>query len=107
MVVKLFWHVLETPPADYTVFVHVINDQGQLVTQFDRPPGGGTSPTTLWQPGQTLLDTYPVPIPADLPSREYAVQVGMYTWPSLERQPVSIDGTSVGDTVLLGMVRVP
>jgi 4-amino-4-deoxy-L-arabinose transferase-like glycosyltransferase len=99
MVVKLFWHVLQTPPADYTVFVHVINDQGQLVTQFDRPPGGGTSPTTSWQPGQTLMDTYPVPIPVELPSGEYAVHVGMYTWPSLERQPVSIDGAPAGDTV--------
>lgn len=107
LVVKLFWHVLQTPPADYTVFVHVVNAQGQLVTQFDRPPGGGTSPTTSWQPGQTLLDMYPVPIPDDLPSGEYTVHVGMYTWPSLERQPVSINGAPAGDSVLLGTVHMP
>jgi hypothetical protein len=107
MIVQLFWQVHEAPPADYTVFVHVLDDQGQLAAQFDRPPGGGTSPTTSWEPGQILLDTYPVPLPEDLPAGEYTVQVGMYTWPSLERQIVSVDDVPVGDSVLLGTVQIP
>jgi hypothetical protein len=107
MIVQLFWQVYEVPPADYTVFVHVLNDQGQLVAQFDRPPGGGTSPTTSWKPGQILLDTYPVPLPEDLPAGEYTVHVGLYTWPSLERQIVLVDDVPVGDSVLLGTVRIP
>jgi 4-amino-4-deoxy-L-arabinose transferase-like glycosyltransferase len=107
LVVQLFWRVLETPAVDYTVFVHVLDDRGQLVTQFDRPPGGGTSPTTSWQPGQLLLDTYPVPIPGGLSAGDYQVVVGMYTWPSLERQQVVVDGIPTGDSVLLDTVHIP
>jgi 4-amino-4-deoxy-L-arabinose transferase-like glycosyltransferase len=106
MIVQLFWHVLDIPSVDYTVFVHVLDEQGQLVTQFDRQPGGGTSPTSSWEGGQTLLDTYPVPVPEGLPAGNYTVHVGMYTWPSLERQQVSIDGVPAGDSVLLGSVQV-
>lgn len=104
--VSLYWQVLEKPAADYTVFIHVLNDQGELVTQFDRPPGGGAMPTSTWQEGQTLRDTYPLPIPADVAAGTYAVRVGMYTWPSLERLPVTLDGQLVGDSVGLGNVTI-
>ena len=104
--VSLYWQVLEKPAADYTVFIHVLNDRGELATQFDRPPGGGTSPTSTWLAGQTLRDTYPLPIPPGIPDGVYTVRVGMYTWPSLERLPVSIDGVPVGDSVELGSIRV-
>ena len=104
--VSLFWEVLEEPVADYTVFVHVLDDGGELVTQFDRPPGGGTAPTSTWQVGQVLRDTYPLPIPYDVPAGTYTVRIGMYTWPSLERLSISLDGVSVGDSVDLGSVRI-
>ena len=104
--VSLYWQVLEKPAADYTVFIHVLNARGELVTQFDRPPGGGTWPTSTWLAGQTLRDIYPLPIPSDVPDGVYTVRVGMYTWPSLERLPVSIDGVPVGDSVELGSIQV-
>jgi 4-amino-4-deoxy-L-arabinose transferase-like glycosyltransferase len=104
--VSLYWQVLEQPDADYTVFIHVLNDQGELVTQFDRPPGGGTTPTSTWEVGQTLRDTYPLPIPPDVPADTYTVRIGMYTWPSLERLPVMRNGRPVGDGVELGSIEI-
>lgn len=104
--VSLYWYVLDKPAADYTVFIHVLNDRGELVTQFDRPPGGGTSPTSSWQKGQTLHDTYPLPIPPDITAGVYTVRVGMYTWPALERLPVTQEGQPVGDFVILGALIV-
>jgi hypothetical protein len=104
--VSLYWQILRKPAADYTVFIHVLNEQGELVTQFDRPPGGGTMPTSTWQVGQTLRDTYPLPIPADVAAGAYAVRVGMYTWPSLERLPVTLDAQLIGDSVALGHIVV-
>jgi hypothetical protein len=56
--------------------------------------------------GQVLRDTYPLPIPSDAPAGIYTVRVGMYTWPSLERQLVSMDGVSVGDSVDLGSIQI-
>lgn len=104
--VSLYWQILKKPAADYTVFIHVLNEHGELVTQFDRPPGGGTMPTSTWQVGQTLRDTYPLPIPADVAAGTYTVRVGMYTWPSLERLPVTLDAQLIGDSVALGHIVV-
>ena len=104
--VSLYWEVLEKPVADYTVFVHVLNDDGELITQCDRPPGGGTAPTSTWQVGEVLRDTYPLPIPSDASAGIYTVRVGMYTWPSLERLPISMDGVSVGDSIDLGSIQI-
>ena len=104
--VSLYWRVLAKPGADYTIFIHVLNGKGELVTQFDRPPGGGTSPTSGWQVGQVLRDTYPLPIPLDAPAGTCTVRVGMYTWPSLERLPVTIDDVPVGDSVVLGSLQI-
>lgn len=104
--VSLFWEVLEQPVADYTVFIHVLDDGGELVTQFDRPPGGGSAPTSTWQVGQVLRDTYPLSIPYHMPVGIYTVRIGMYTWPLLERLSISLDGVSIGDSVDIGSIRI-
>jgi hypothetical protein len=104
--VGLYWEVLRTPSADYTVFIHVLDNAGELITQFDRPPGGGTAPTSTWQVGKTLRDTYPLPIPSSVRSGSFEVYVGLYSWPSLERLPVKVDGAPVGDTVKLGTIQI-
>lgn len=104
--VALYWHVLENPDADYTVFIHVLNDRGELVAQFDSPPGGGTAPTSGWRIGETLRDPYPLPLPPDLPEGTYSVRVGLYTWPALERLPVAVHRSVIGDSVELGLVEL-
>jgi hypothetical protein len=106
VLVNLYWRVLKPPQSDYTVFVHVVNAQGQLVAQFDRPPGGGALPTSLWQTGDIWRDVYPVPLPPDMAPGTYAVRVGMYTWPSLERLATALDGQATGDYVTLGSLTV-
>jgi 4-amino-4-deoxy-L-arabinose transferase-like glycosyltransferase len=104
--VTLYWHVLESPDADYTVFIHVLNDRGELVAQFDSPPGGGTAPTSGWRIGETLRDTYPLPLLPDLAEGTYSVRVGLYTWPAVERLPVAVDGSVIGDSVELGLIDI-
>ncbi|MBX2998246.1 MAG: DUF2142 domain-containing protein [Caldilineaceae bacterium] len=104
--VELYWQVLAPIPADYTVFIHVLDSADQIVAQLDRPPGGGTSPTSTWREGQTLRDTYPVPLPADLQPGDYRVRMGLYTWPDLARQPVNTGERTLDDNVLLGSFHV-
>jgi 4-amino-4-deoxy-L-arabinose transferase-like glycosyltransferase len=95
LTISLYWRVLEKPPADYTVFIHVLNDSGELVTQFDRPAGGNAAPTSTWQAGQTLRDAYPLSVPEDVSPGTYTIRTGMYIWPSMERLPISIRGKAV------------
>jgi hypothetical protein len=100
--VAFYWRVLYRVSVDYTVFVHVLNQSGEIVAQLDRPPGGGTSPTSTWQVGDTLMDTYPVPLPTDLPVGTYRVRIGLYTWPDLVRAPIRVDGVDAGDMLMIG-----
>lgn len=105
--ISLFWEVLDKPSADYTVFVHVLDAERHLVTQFDRPAGGPLMPASSWRAGQVLRDVYPLSFPRGTPPGEYVIRVGMYLWPSMEGLPISIDGEQLGDSFVdVGVIRV-
>ena len=106
LLVTLYWHVLEEPPEDYTTFVHLLDDRGWLVAQFDRPAGGNAMPASTWKVGQIVRDIYPLVIPHDASPGDYSLRVGMYTWPALERLPVGLDGKPAGDSIALGEVQI-
>ena len=53
--VSLYWKVLEPPPADYTVFIHLLDARGALITQFDRPAGWSTTQTSTWQDRKSVV----------------------------------------------------
>jgi hypothetical protein len=76
--VELNWQALGTPVADYTVFVHLVNSQGQVVAQTDMQPQGGDAPTSQWQPGNSIVDKHGLILPADLPPGEYTIRAGLY-----------------------------
>ncbi|HXV44035.1 MAG TPA: hypothetical protein VEC96_13290, partial [Anaerolineae bacterium] len=60
-----YWQILEPTELNYSVFVHLLGRQRQVVGQIDTYPGGGHWPTTLLSPGDILADTYEVPIPPE------------------------------------------
>lgn len=76
--ITLFWQADRTPAQRYTVFLHVLDGGNHIVGQRDAEPGGGARLTTLWEPGQIIVDNHGLPIhPATAPG-EYRVEVGMY-----------------------------
>jgi hypothetical protein len=105
LALTLAWRSLDRTPTEYTVFVHVVGPDGQLVAQSDGPPLAGFAPTRIWRPGQTLLDEHLVQLPDDLPPGEYEVRVGLYAQDG-SRLPVTLGETAVGDYAALGMVQV-
>jgi hypothetical protein len=73
------WDVRDSLPADYNLFLHLLNAQGQRVAQVDLPPGGAEwPPTSAWQPGQQISVPLPLPLPAELPAGEYRLVLGLY-----------------------------
>jgi len=76
--VTLWWETLAPLGGDYTVFVHLVDDEEQLVATGDGPPLEGGFPTRLWHPGDSLADEHVVLLPPDLPPAVYTVQVGWY-----------------------------
>ncbi len=77
--VTLCWQALAPMKRDYNVFVHLLGRGREVVGQANTYPGRGTFPTTLWQPGDTICDTYGVPITptATVPTLAW-VDVGLY-----------------------------
>jgi hypothetical protein len=84
----LHWQADARPEAEYTVFVHVLNDAGELVAQRDSMPQDDTLPTIHWPVGLLIDDVHLVSLPPDTPPGEYHVVIGMYTWQTGERLPV-------------------
>jgi hypothetical protein len=90
--VTLHWHVLETPDKGYHTFVHLLDTDGNIVSQHDGPPGEGELPALGWLPGEYLTDTHLLQLPFDLPDGVYQLGVGLYD---------PITGLRLGERLLL------
>ena len=105
LAVELVWQAVGTPAANYKVFVHLLDDAGQLVAQSDAEPA---NPTADWLPGEVVIDTHLLALPADVAAGgagQYRLLAGMYDPVSGVRLPaIAQDGTpSADDAVALGM----
>jgi uncharacterized membrane protein len=98
----LFWQTPTLITARYKVFVHLLGADDRIVAQADREPGGGLVPTTIWQPGQTIIDRYGVAIPLDTAPGRYRIAVGLYGFDNVRLQ---VRGTSK-DQMVLGEINV-
>jgi 4-amino-4-deoxy-L-arabinose transferase-like glycosyltransferase len=76
--VRLVWSATTQPKRDYTIFVHLVDESGVPLAQNDRQPLGGFYPTSAWEPGAQVAETYQLDIPADLAPGRYRVVTGLY-----------------------------
>lgn len=76
--IDLAWRALGRPIADYTAFVHLVDKNGDIVTQFDQPPGGTDAPTSLWVPDEVVRATFPLSLPIDVSIEELRIRTGLY-----------------------------
>jgi hypothetical protein len=102
----LFWQALAQPQERYKVFVHLLNEAGHIVGQWDSEPGDGLNITTLWQPGGTVADNYGVLVRPGTPPGQHRIEVGMYSPISGQRLAVSGGGQGHGDHLVLGSIEV-
>ncbi len=75
----LYWQSVTAVSDSYKVFIHVLDGSGQIMAQVDRLPVNGLAPTTRWQADDLIRDRYEIVLPAELPSGNYQLQVGLYT----------------------------
>jgi hypothetical protein len=86
--VKLYWRPLQASDDHATVFVHLLDDQGQLVAQHDAQPVNNAYPVPVWQPGTIVVDEHALRLPVDLPGGELSLAAGLYDPDTLERWSV-------------------
>ncbi|MDQ3249239.1 MAG: hypothetical protein M3Q45_08530, partial [Chloroflexota bacterium] len=75
---RLVWSTLKPLAQDYTVFVHLVGTEDKLIAQQDQAPEDGFYPTSGWDTGEWVADTYALIVPADTASGEYQLLVGFY-----------------------------
>ncbi|MCD6291453.1 MAG: glycosyltransferase family 39 protein [Anaerolineae bacterium] len=101
LMVTLYWQALATADVPYTAFVHLLNDQGQVVAQHDSPPEGGARPAVSWLPGEIIVDTHQLSIPPGSSLAHTRLEIGLYKAMTLERLPVyGPSGHLLGDALL-------
>ena len=83
----LCWSALQTISDDYTVFVHVLDQQGRSLSNADSQPRAGQYPTSAWLPGELIEDRHPLVVPAGA-----TIQVGLYKLDTLERLSLGSSG---------------
>lgn len=97
----LFWLARAPIAKSYTVFVHLLAPDGFNILNGDGIPRNGSRPTNSWQPGETLIDTHSIALPADMPVGVYRIEIGMYERDSGMRLAGQVgSGTAVDHFVL-------
>ncbi len=88
---EIDWQALSQPLHDYTVFVHVLDANGQLIAQQDNMPIRDQLPTACWQPNEYVTDPYSLPIPRGA-QQPLSIELGLYQLDTGERLSLD-DGT--------------
>ncbi|WP_420640761.1 ArnT family glycosyltransferase [Candidatus Leptofilum sp.] len=86
----LFWESLAEPAADWTVFVHLVDENGELAVQGDGLPRNGNFPTSWWATDIIVPDTHW--LVGDFTCAnlaDYQLLVGFYNPETAVRLPVS------------------
>lgn len=95
------WQVEGSLPEDLAVFVHLLDEEGQLAAQHD---GFDAAPATLW-PGDVVVQRH-VLSPETVPDGRYTLQVGLYRRGDGQRLPHDDTAAARPDTVALAQVTI-
>ncbi|MGB3714342.1 MAG: glycosyltransferase family 39 protein [Candidatus Promineifilaceae bacterium] len=92
--ISLFWMAGDHIDQRYKVFLHLVDENGQIVAQRDSEPGGGLALTTTWTPGEMIVDNHGLLVPIGTKPGQYTLLLGMYDLSDpLARLPISsVDG---------------
>lgn len=103
----LTWRGLTSMDEDYTVFVHLLDENEQIWGQEDIQPVYGTHPTSQWREGEIILDTHTLWTHESAPPGLYQIEAGLYLLRTMERlQILDASGNAISNRVLMGPVEI-
>jgi hypothetical protein len=107
--VRLYWQVEQPVTTNYTAFVQLLNSAGERVAGWDTEPIQGHYPTSLWHPGEVVVDELMMTLPDTLPPGSYQLVTGFYNFTTGERLPAAaINGTAwPNNVVVLQEIAIP
>ena len=75
---QIYWQAIKPVDGNYTIFVQLLDSNNQFITSFDTQPLQGNYPTSLWQPGEMVVQGVDLTLPEQLPAGTYRLVTGMY-----------------------------
>jgi hypothetical protein len=108
LTITLYWQSLAKRTQDYTVFIHLLDENNLILAERNTFPGLGSFPTTLWQVGDAIADTYTLVLPETTYAPSSAqLEVGLFDFATGERLPVyGPEGEVVDDNVRFQEIEV-
>jgi 4-amino-4-deoxy-L-arabinose transferase-like glycosyltransferase len=104
----LYWTTHQPVEEFLTLFIHLTDEQGTMLYQFDGVPVAGKHPTPQWIPGAVFRDSYLL-LPRRATTNTLAtLTVGFYPYddPTHRLAILGPDGRPVDDVVRLARVRI-
>ncbi|MCS6964133.1 MAG: glycosyltransferase family 39 protein [Thermoflexus sp.] len=82
------WRRWETVREEHSVFMHLLDEEGQLVAQDDHPVGRGLYPSIAWSEGEVIFERFEIRMPGGIAPGRYRLVIGRYNWETLVRIPI-------------------
>jgi uncharacterized membrane protein len=76
---NLYWQAMgQASPTAYTVFVHLLAEDGRLIGQHDSPPANGGRPTTGWIANEYIVDPHEISLRESGYAGPARLAIGLY-----------------------------
>lgn len=98
LMLSTYWRVTDHVQPPVTIFVHLLDAQGNIVAQDD----SFGAATRMLEPGDLIVQRHPLKSEQPLPPGTYQIAVGLYNPVTLER----FKTTTGVDRLLLGTIEV-
>lgn len=99
---QVYWHTGTPSEADYHFFNHLMDGQGQRVSQAD----DAAFPARQWRAGDVVISRFVLPWPADA-AAPLTMRTGMYTYPAIKNIPLlDVAGNPYADAVEIALPQV-
>ena len=102
--IDVTWTVIQTPDANYSATLQLLDATGARIAGSDLLAGGGMPPTTEWQPGQQVTLTFPLVLDPALAPSDYRLLTAVYAYrPDFPRLRVELaDGSVATEAIVEG-----
>jgi hypothetical protein len=103
--VTLYWQAITNPNFNYSAFVHLTDDAGNLIAQDDGPPGEDqTFPPQAWLPEDIIRDQRLLNLPRTT-NEPLVLRVGLYNWADGKRLQATEASNILDDAFLISLER--
>ena len=101
LTITLYWKAQQMLDINYQVFVHLLDQDGNLAAQSDKL-NPGEFPSKRWSLDRYVRDEHQLILPADFPAGEYRLSVGLWVADDGWRLPLlDVKGRQLGDSYVL------